>query len=262
VSTEKGNFNAEIGNDVIEAALRSVEKRTSHEPPPNQVVEAVEPASEVPQVAAVEEEIEVPIESAPAEADVAEEAAAAPAPTPEQEELERLKAQLEFSQAKGREGLEKLREEHEKLLRAVADLDNFKKRAAKEKEEVQKFGVERLLKDFLPVADNLDRAIEHAAAGSETDGLLEGVRMVRKLLEDTLGKHGVKGFSAVGQPFDPRLHEAIQQQETAEVPEHTVVAELVRGYTLNDRLVRPALVVVAKPPSAPPAEEPASESDA
>jgi molecular chaperone GrpE len=128
VSTEKGNFNAEIGTDVIEAALRSVEKRTSHEPAPNRVVDAAEAAPEVPETAAVEEEIEVPIETAPA--DAAEEAA----PTPEQEELERLKAQLEFSQAKGREGLEKLREEHEKLLRAVADLDNFKKRAAKEKE--------------------------------------------------------------------------------------------------------------------------------
>lgn len=258
MSTEKGNFNAEIGNDVIEAALRSVEKRTSHEPPPNQVVDAAQAAPEVVEApgGAVGEEIEVPIETAPS--DAAEEAA----PTPEQEALERLKAQLEFSQAKGREGLEKLREEHEKLLRAVADLDNFKKRAAKEKEEVQKFGVERLLKDFLPVADNLDRAIEHAAATGETGGLLEGVRMVKKLLEDTLGKHGVRGFSAVGQPFDPRLHEAIQQQETAEVPEHTVVTELVRGYTLNDRLVRPALVVVAKPPSAPPTEEPASESDA
>lgn len=265
MSTEKGNFNAEIGTDVIEAALRSVEKHTSHAPPPNQVMDAAEPAPEAPEVAAAEEEIEVPIETAPAEAaEVADDSVevAEAAPTPEQEELERLKAQLEFSQAKGREGLEKLREEHEKLLRAVADLDNFKKRAAKEKEEVQKFGVERLLKDFLPVADNLDRAIEHAAAGSEAGGLLEGVRMVKKLLEDTLGKHGVKGFSAVGQPFDPRLHEAIQQQETAEVPEHTVVAELVRGYTLNDRLVRPALVVVAKPPSAPPADPPASESDA
>jgi molecular chaperone GrpE len=255
VSTEKGNFNAEIGNDVIEAALRSVEKRAPHEPPPNAVVAAAE-SDAAPESQEASEEIEVPIETAPADA------AEAAAPSPEQEQIERLQAQLEFSQAKGREGLEKLRDEHEKLLRAMADLDNYKKRAAKEKEEVQKFGVERLLKDFLPVADNLDRAIEHAAAGSETGGFLEGVRMVRKLLEDTLGKHGVKGFTAVGQPFDPRLHEAIQQQETAEVPEHTVVAELVRGYTLNDRLVRPALVVVAKPPSAPPADPPASESDA
>lgn len=223
MSTDKGNFNAEIGSDVIEAALRSVEKRA-------------EPVNEV----AIADELEVPIETASAAETSAEQA-----------ELESLRAQVELSTAKGRETLEKLREEHEKWLRAVADLDNFKKRAAKEKEEVQKFGAERLLKDFLPVADNLDRAIEHAAGSADAAGLLEGVRMVRKLLEDTLAKHGIKGFSAAGQPFDPRLHEAIQQKETADVPENTVVAELLRGYTLNERLVRPALVVVAKPPSAP-----------
>lgn len=223
MSTEKGSFNAEIASDVIEAALRSVEKR-SEGPGPSEV----SPSAEV----------EVPIESA------------APEASPEQREIESLKAQLEFSTAKGRETLEKLREAHEKMLRAVADLDNFKKRAAKEKEEVQKFGVERLLKDFLPVADNIDRALEHARGSADPDGLLQGVEMIRKLLEDTLGKHGVKGFTAVGKAFDPRLHEAIQQQETADVAENTVVAEMVRGYTLNERLVRPALVVVAKSPPA------------
>ena len=241
MSTDKGNFNAEIGSDVIEAALRSVEKRAA-------------PVNEV----AISDDLEVPIESAAADEPATEPATEPTAePSAEQAELVSLRAQVELSTAKGRETLEKLREEHEKLLRAMADLDNFKKRAAKEKEEVQKFGAERLLKDFLPVADNLDRAIEHAAGSAEGTGLLEGVRMVRKLLEDTLAKHGIKGFSATGQPFDPRLHEAIQQKETAEVPENTVVAELVRGYTLNERLVRPALVVVAKKPSAP---EPGAEA--
>lgn len=243
MSTDKGSFSAEIGSDVIEAALRSVEKRA-------------EPKNEA---AAEQGELEVPIETAAPEETAPEEEA----PAVEQAELASLRAQVELSTAKGRETLEKLREEHEKWLRAVADLDNFKKRAAKEKEEVQRYGVERLLKDFLPVADNLDRAVEHATTATETGGLLEGVRMVRKLLEDTLAKHGVKGFSATGQPFDPRLHEAIQQKETAEVPENTVVAELVRGYTLNERLVRPALVVVAKPPSAKTADtEAAAKADA
>src|SRR4051794_24989063 len=100
----------------------------------------------------------------PGETASVETAAAAPPPepSPEQKELESLKAQLEFSMAKGRELMEKVKDSHEKMLRAVADLDNYKKRAAKEKDEVQRFGVERLLKDFLPVADNLDRALDHA----------------------------------------------------------------------------------------------------
>ncbi len=166
-----------------------------------------------------------------------------------QKEIEGLKAQLEFSQAKSRELMEKLRDEHEKLLRTAADLDNFKKRAQKEKEEVQKFGAERLLKDLLPVVDNLDRALEASAKTSDFESLRQGVAMTRKQFEDALGRHGVKGFSALGQPFDPHLHEAMQQVETAEVPANHVAAELVRGYTLNDRLVRPALVVVAKAPA-------------
>ena len=166
-----------------------------------------------------------------------------------QKEIESLRAQLEFSQAKSRELMEKLRDEHEKMLRAVADLDNFKKRAQKEKEEVQKFGAERLLKDLLPVADNLDRALEAAGKTADFESLRQGVAMTRKQLDDSLGRHGVKGFSALGQPFDPHLHEAMQQVETADVPAGHVAMELVRGYTLNERLVRPALVVVAKAPS-------------
>jgi molecular chaperone GrpE len=257
VSTEKGNFSAEIGQDVIEAALRSVEKRPAASPA-EALADAASGEVEVPlEVEASAEDASASASETAADANAAETPPES-APSPEAQELESLRAQLEFSTAKGRETLEKLRDTHEKMLRAVADLDNFKKRAAKEKEEVQKFGVERLLKDFLPVADNLDRALEHAKGNAE-DPLFKGVEMVRKLLDDTLGKHGVKSHSAVGKPFDPRLHEAIQQQESAEVAENTVVAELVRGYTLHERLVRPALVVVSKaPPKA--AEAPSAES--
>jgi molecular chaperone GrpE len=164
-------------------------------------------------------------------------------------ELESLRAQLELSQAKGREMMERLRDTHERMLRAGADLDNFKKRANKEKEEVQKFGNESLLREFVPVMDNLDRALQHANSNSDFDGLLAGLAMTRKQFEDALARHGVRSFSAVGQPFDPHLHEAMQHVETIEVPPHHVVSEMVRGYTLNERLVRPALVVVAKPPT-------------
>lgn len=168
-------------------------------------------------------------------------------PEDPQSELEAVRAQLDFSQAKGRELMEKLKEAHERMLRAVADLDNYKKRAHKEKEEAQKFGNERLLRDFVPVMDNLDRALEHAKSNADFEGLLTGVAMTRKQFEEALGRHGVKSFSAVGQPFDPHLHEAMQQVIDSEVPPNHVVSELLRGYTLNDRLIRAALVVVSKP---------------
>ncbi len=209
---------------------------------------------------------EAPVEPAPSEAVTAEVAVevegAAGAGGPvaaDSKEVEALKAQLELSLAKGREMMEKVKDSHEKMLRAVADLDNFKKRAAKEKEEIQKYGVEKLLKDFLPIIDNLDRALEHGKSATDLEGFREGVAMTRKLFEDTLGKHGIKSFVSQGQPFDPRFHEAMQQVETAELPPNHVVTELVRGYTLNERLVRPALVMVSKAPAA--ASKPAEGSE-
>jgi molecular chaperone GrpE len=173
-----------------------------------------------------------------------------PPPTPE--ELERkvtqLSALLEESMSRARETQERLKDTHERLLRVAAEFDNFKKRAAKERDDAQKFGVERLLKDFLPVADNLERALDHAEE-HDLRQVIEGVRLVQKLLETALGKHGVTGFSALGQPFDPNLHEALMQQES-DAPAGTVVSEMSRGYKLNERLVRPAAVVVARPRSA------------
>ncbi len=133
-------------------------------------------------------------------------------------EAESLRAQLEFSQGESRKLMERLKDDHERSLRAAADLENYKKRAQKEKEEVQKFGSEKLLKDLLPVMDNLDRAMDAAAKTPDFDSFQKGVSMTRKSFEDTLARHGVKSFSAKGQLFDPRLHEAMQQVETAEVP--------------------------------------------
>ncbi len=169
---------------------------------------------------------------------------------PRNTEIEKLRAQLELSQAAGRELMEKLEAEHDRLLRAAADLENYRKRAQREKDEIQKFGVEKLVKDLLPVADNLDRALAAAPAG---DPLVDGVKLVRASLEQALGKCGVRSFSAMGQLFDPSQHEALLQVQTAEEPPGTVVIEHARGFTLHDRLVRPAMVGVA---SAPPAEQP------
>jgi len=155
-----------------------------------------------------------------------------------------LEAQLEESFRRGRETGERLKDTHERLLRSAAEFDNFKKRALKEKEDTQKFGSERLLKDFLPVMDNLERALDHAEQ-HDLKQVIEGVRLVQKLFESTLARHGVTGFSAVGKPFDPGFHEALMQQESDQPP-NTVVSEMARGYKLHDRLVRPAAVVVAK----------------
>ena len=161
------------------------------------------------------------------------------------QKLAMLQAQLEESFKRARETSERLKDTHERLLRTAAEFDNFKKRAVKEKEDIQRFGIERLLKDFLPVMDNLERALDHAEQ-HDLAQVIEGVRLVQKLFETTLAKHGVIGFSALGKPFDPALHEALMQQESDE-PAGTVVSEMARGYKLNDRLVRPAAVVVAKP---------------
>jgi molecular chaperone GrpE len=163
-------------------------------------------------------------------------------------EVESLRAQLELSTAKGRETLGRLGEEHERFLRAAADLDNNRKRAARERDEIQRFGIEKVLKDLLPVMDGLDRAL--AAAPAE-DPLAEGVRLVRASLEQALARHGVAGFSALGERFDPAVHEALMQVPTAEKPPGTVVLEHARGFKLHERLLRPAMVGVAVEPKEP-----------
>jgi molecular chaperone GrpE len=135
---------------------------------------------------------------------------------------------------------------YDRFLRQVAELDNFKKRSAREREEVARFANEALIKDLLPVVDNLERAIAHASGGGNGKPLVEGVEMVLKGLLDVLAKHGVTQISAVGQPFDPSKHEAMAQVEDESHEPNSVVEELHKGYTLRDRLLRPALVSVAK----------------
>jgi len=193
-----------------------------------------------------------PAEAGPGDAgvEVPVETAAEGAPDGEAGELASLRAQLELSQTLARGTMERLREEHDRVLRAAADLDNYKKRAAKEKEELQRFAAERLVRDLLPAVDNLERALRAAPEG---DPLTGGVRMVLKLLEGALARHGAEGQSALGQPFDPRLHEALMRVETAEAPPGTVVEEHGRAWTLAGRLVRPAMVAVAAAPAPAPA---------
>jgi molecular chaperone GrpE len=185
--------------------------------------------------------------------------AVAPDPSELARKLAQCEAQLEESFARARDGQAKLKDEHERLLRTAAEFENYKRRATKEKEDARKFAAEALLKDFLPVADNLERALDHLGQ-HDPAAVAEGVKLVQKMLESALAKHGVVSFSAVGQPFDPSQHEALMQAES-DAPSNTVIQEMARGYRLHDRLVRPAAVVVAKPreaaprPGAPPQSE-------
>lgn len=136
----------------------------------------------------------------------------------------------------------------DQLLRTAADFDNYKKRARRETQDAERRVREDFLRDLLPVFDNLERAVQHGALASDVKSFAEGINMVMRLFGDTLGRLGVERVSAVGQPFDPALHEAVQQLETTEFPPGAVAAEVQAGYRMGDRLVRPAMVVVAKPP--------------
>lgn len=158
-------------------------------------------------------------------------------------ELEQLRQQLE---AKEKEA----REHYDRFLRQVAELENFKKRMAREKGEAIRYANENIIKDLLPVLDNLERAVDHAKGGGNGKPLLEGVEMVFKTFLDVLNKYGVTQISAKGESFDPERHEAIAQVESEEHEPNTVVEEHHKGYYLLDRLLRPALVSVAKPPEA------------
>lgn len=134
----------------------------------------------------------------------------------------------------------------QKLLRAHADMDNARKRMQREADEARKTAAQSLLKDVLPVVDNLDRAVEHA--GNASGPLIEGVKMVVRQFLQILEKHGAKPVDAKGQAFDPHVHEAMSSIVTAEVPPGHVAQVFQRGWTLHDRLVRPALVLVAEAP--------------
>ena len=134
----------------------------------------------------------------------------------------------------------------DQLLRTAADFDNYRKRARKDVEDAARRGREDTLRELLPVADNLERAIAAGANAREIEGVVEGVRMVHKLFIDSLERIGVSRVPSLGERFDPMVHEAIQQVETDEHPPGTVVAELMPGYRLGDKLVRAAMVAVAK----------------
>jgi molecular chaperone GrpE len=135
------------------------------------------------------------------------------------------------------------------LVRTAADFDNYRKRTRREVDDARRAGREDLLKELLPVFDNLERAIQSAQKATEVKAVSEGLSMIVKQFEGTLGRAGITRVPTVGTMFDPALHEAIQQLETDEHPPGTIVAEVQPGYVTGEKLVRAAMVVVAKPRS-------------
>ncbi|HJZ87184.1 MAG TPA: nucleotide exchange factor GrpE [Polyangia bacterium] len=152
------------------------------------------------------------------------------------------------------------KETYDRLLRTAADFDNFKKRSRKEAAEAEERGRTALLKELLPAVDNLERALAHEST-TDPGAILDGVRLVLKQLGATLEKFDVRAIESTGKAFDPALHEAISQLETDEHPAGTVTSELQKGYTIGKKLLRPALVVVAKPVSRAAAKSAEGEED-
>lgn len=134
----------------------------------------------------------------------------------------------------------------DQLLRTAADFDNFRKRTRRDVDDAQRRGKESAVKDLLPVFDNFERAITHAESTGEAKSVAEGLRIVLKQFLDTLEKMGIHRINAVGQPFDPAIHEAIQHMESAEHPAGVVLYDVQPGYRLNEHLIRAAMVVVSK----------------
>jgi molecular chaperone GrpE len=148
----------------------------------------------------------------------------------------------------------------EQLLRIAADFDNFRKRSRKEIEEVRRRTIEDTLREVLPIVDNLERAVEAMNDASDVEAVADGVRMVLRGFDEIANRLGLKRVPGVGSQFDPTCHDAMQQEATNEHEPGTIVSEVVPGYYLGDRLLRPAMVVVAVPSAKTDEQEPDASS--
>lgn len=137
------------------------------------------------------------------------------------------------------------KENYDRYLRIAAELENYKKRAARDKAEIIKYGKEDLIKDILPFLDSLDRALLHAES-SDAQSFKSGIALIQDQLLCCLKKHGVERIDSVGGDFDPNVHEALMQMDSAEHRDNQIVSEMEKGYLLNGRLIRPSRVCVCK----------------
>lgn len=165
-----------------------------------------------------------------------------------EEVQEEMKSEASTYTVEGEE-LEQLRKEadenHQRYLRTQADFDNFRRRARQEKEDLAKYASQKLVESLVPIVDNFDRAIQASKDTQDFDGLVKGIDMVFRQFEGVLQTEGVKQIESVGLPFNPEFHQAVLQVESDEYEEGIVVEELQKGYMLNDRVIRPAMVKVS-----------------
>ncbi|RDV39452.1 nucleotide exchange factor GrpE [Bradymonadaceae bacterium TMQ3] len=173
-----------------------------------------------------------------------------------------LKVELEAARTRLGEVSDERDELKNKLMRSVADLENYRRRADREKDDLRKYGIDKVVSDLIPAVDNLERALQHAEGKEDPSSIVDGVTMVYKQIVNALAKYGVQGFVSKGEHFDPQRHEAIQQVESTEFDTGTIVEEYQKGYFLHDRLLRPALVAVAKRIDAPQTESSSDEGQA
>lgn len=172
----------------------------------------------------------------------AEEAGAQAAPGPEQDPA-RLQEALQQAQAKAQEYWDK-------LLRVQAELDNLRKRSQRDLDNAHKYAIERFVGELLPVKDSLDLGLGHSREQADAEKLHEGMDLTLKMLAQVFDKFHVEEIDPQGQPFDPAFHQAMTLQENSELPPNTVISVMQKGYTLNRRLLRPAMVIVSKRPQA------------
>jgi molecular chaperone GrpE len=169
----------------------------------------------------------------------------------QQDEAASLKDSADKLQQEVEAVKQELSQMKDRYMRSVAEMENLRKRMDKEKNDLLRYGQEKLIQDLLPVLDSFDKALAategSAAAPSSTENVAEGIKLVFKQLSAALERHGLKVVEALDKPFDPNLHQALMRQEKHDIREDTVVQEYTRGYLLHDRLIRPAMVVVATP---------------
>ncbi len=160
--------------------------------------------------------------------------------TAEQARIAELEAQLEAAQQASLE-------ERERAIRAVAEMENLRRRAAQDVEKAHKFALEKFAAELLPVLDNLERAIELADKENDTlKPMIEGVELTLKSMQSGVAKFGLVALDPTNQPFDPNAHQAMSMVPSADVAPNTVIAVMQKGYELNGRVIRPAMVMVSK----------------
>ncbi len=156
-----------------------------------------------------------------------------------EEEMALMQKELEEAKTKSEEAIGK-------MMRLAAEFDNYKKRSARDYESIRRYAAENIIRELLPIVDNFERAIESANESKDFSSFLEGVKLILNQMMNLLEREGVTKINSVGESFDPNIHEAVMHVNSDDYPENIVTQEFQKGYILNDRVIRPAMVAVSK----------------